>query len=61
MLGALTGDIVGSPYEFNNRKTKDFPLFTERSGFTDDTVLTVAVAELRTTSEPMLNQLSAMM
>lgn len=46
MLGAITGDIVGSPYEFNNRKTKDFPLFTEHSGFTDDTVLSVAVAEL---------------
>lgn len=45
MLGAIIGDIVGSPYEFTfrNIKTKDFPLFCERSKFTDDTVMTVAV------------------
>ena len=47
MYGAVIGDIVGSPYEFdfNNIKTKDFPLFSEKSEFTDDTVMTVAVAE----------------
>lgn len=47
MLGAILGDIIGSPYEFdcNNIKTMDFPLFSERSAFTDDTVLTLAVAE----------------
>jgi ADP-ribosylglycohydrolase len=45
MLGAIAGDIVGSLYEFNNRRTKDFPLFTAQSSFTDDTVLTVAVAD----------------
>lgn len=46
MLGAILGDIVGSPYEFdsNNIKTTEFPLFSEGSRFTDDTVLTVAVA-----------------
>ena len=46
MLGAISGDIIGSPYEFNhnNIKTTDFPLFNERSEFTDDTVMTVAVA-----------------
>jgi ADP-ribosylglycohydrolase len=46
MLGAIIGDIVGSPYEFthNNIKTKDFPLFSEDSHFTDDTVMTIAVA-----------------
>ena len=40
------GDIVGSPYEFdhNNYKHKDFPLLSEKSHFTDDTVMTVAVA-----------------
>lgn len=45
MLGAIIGDIVGSPYEFtfHNIKTKDFPLFSERSKFTDDSVMTVAV------------------
>jgi ADP-ribosylglycohydrolase len=44
MFGAIVGDIVGSVYEFNNIKTKDFPLFGERCDFTDDTVMTVAVA-----------------
>ena len=42
--GAIIGDIVGSVYEFHNIKTKDFPLFSEYSRFTDDTVMTVAVA-----------------
>ena len=45
MLGAIIGDIVGSVYEFNNIKTKDFPLFSERGFFTDDTVMTIAVAD----------------
>ncbi len=46
MLGAILGDIVGSPYEFdhNNYKHKDFPLLSEKSHFTDNTVMTVAVA-----------------
>lgn len=44
MLGAIYGDIVGSVYEFNNVKTKDFELFCEKSRFTDDTVMTLAVA-----------------
>ena len=46
MYGAILGDIIGSPYEFDmGDKTKDFPLFCEESEFTDDTVMTVAVAE----------------
>lgn len=46
MYGAILGDMIGSPYEFNmGNKSKDFPLFAERSTFTDDTVMTVAVAE----------------
>lgn len=45
MIGAIIGDIVGSVYEFDNIKTKDFPLFSESSTFTDDTVCTVAIAE----------------
>ncbi len=47
MYGAILGDIVGSPYEFdcNNYKAKDFPLFGSRSDFTDDTVMTLAVAK----------------
>ncbi|WP_353932321.1 ADP-ribosylglycohydrolase family protein [Okeanomitos corallinicola TIOX110] len=46
MLGAITGDIIGSIYEFNNIKTKEFPLFDDRCHFTDDTLLTLAVAEV---------------
>lgn len=46
MYGAMLGDMIGCPYEFDRgNKTKDFPLFTEESQFTDDTVMTVAVAE----------------
>jgi ADP-ribosylglycohydrolase len=46
MYGAILGDIIGSPYEFDRgSKTKDFPLFSEASEFTDDTVMTLAVAE----------------
>lgn len=45
MLGALAGDIIGSVYEWNNIKTTKFPLFKEGCEFTDDSVLTVALAE----------------
>lgn len=45
MLGAIVGDIVGSVYEWDNIKTKNFPLFREECFFTDDTVMTCAVAE----------------
>ena len=47
MYGAILGDIVGSPFEFdcNNYKAKDFAFLSERSHFTDDTVMTVAVAD----------------
>ncbi len=45
MIGAIFGDIVGSVYEFNNIKTKAFTLFGKRCDFTDDTVMTVAVAD----------------
>ena len=46
MYGAILGDIIGSPYEFDRGdKTKNFELFSERSQFTDDTVMTIAVAE----------------
>lgn len=46
MYGAFLGDMIGSPYEFDRGdKTKDFPLFTEESLFTDDSVMTAAVAE----------------
>ncbi|MGD9161851.1 MAG: ADP-ribosylglycohydrolase family protein [Desulfobacteraceae bacterium] len=44
MIGAIAGDIIGSVYEHHSINTKDFPLFSPSSGFTDDTVLTIAVA-----------------
>lgn len=45
MLGAIIGDIVGSPYEFANTSNPRFPLFSKRSSFTDDTICTIAVAD----------------
>ena len=45
MLGAIAGDIIGSVYEFLPTESTDFPLFASDSRFTDDTVLTVAVAD----------------
>ncbi len=44
MLGALIGDIAGSPYEWSNCKSKDFPLLEPRCRMTDDSVMTAAVA-----------------
>jgi ADP-ribosylglycohydrolase len=45
VIGAIAGDIIGSVYEYRQIKTKDFPLFSPKCYFTDDTVLTVAVAQ----------------
>lgn len=46
MIGAILGDMIGAPYEFDRgNKTKDFPLFSKESQFTDDTVMTIAVAD----------------
>ena len=45
MLGAIFGDIVGSVYEFDNVKTTQFELIGRRSTYTDDSILTIAVAE----------------
>lgn len=45
MLGALVGDIIGSVYEFHNTKSTDFELFHGASRFTDDSVMTLAVAK----------------
>lgn len=45
MLGAIIGDIVGSIYEFDNIKTKEFEFFQENMGLTDDSVMTLAVAK----------------
>ena len=45
MLGAIVGDIVGSIYEFCNTKSMDFELLNSYSNFTDDSVMTLAVAK----------------
>jgi len=45
VLGAIAGDIIGSIYEFDNIKSTDFTLFSDECSFTDDTILTVALAE----------------
>ncbi|RKY18198.1 MAG: ADP-ribosylglycohydrolase family protein [Planctomycetota bacterium] len=45
MIGAITGDVIGSVFEFHSTKSKDFELFSERSSFTDDSLLTIAVAD----------------
>jgi ADP-ribosylglycohydrolase len=50
MIGAISGDIIGSVYEGHNIKTADFPLFDDRCTFTDDTVLTAAIADAILTS-----------
>lgn len=53
MYGAILGDIIGSPYEFDmGEKTKEFPLFSPQSQFTDDSVMTLAVADALMDSTP---------
>lgn len=45
MIGAIISDVVGSRFEFDNFKSKDFEFFHEECDFTDDTVMTLAVAK----------------
>lgn len=46
MYGAILGDIIGSPFEFDRGdKTKNFDLFSKGCGFTDDSIMTIAVGE----------------
>lgn len=53
MYGAILGDIIGSPYEFDmGNKSKVFPLFPDNAAYTDDTVMTIAVAEAFLDAEP---------
>ena len=51
MLGAIIGDTIGSIYEFNNIHTKEFQLFKKSSTFTDDSIMTMAVAHWLLTDE----------
>lgn len=57
MIGAIAGDIIGSVYEWNNIKTKHFPLFAEKCSFTDDSVLTIALAESILTGKSYVDNL----
>lgn len=59
MLGAIIGDIVGSRFERKNYKATDFELFTEDCHFTDDTVMTVAVAKALLESDADWSMLGA--
>ncbi|MDD6190728.1 MAG: ADP-ribosylglycohydrolase family protein [Firmicutes bacterium] len=58
MIGTVIGDIVGSIYEFGNIKTKDFELFSNRSRFTDDTVMSIAIAKAIVTCGKNIEKLS---
>ncbi len=55
MIGAIAGDIIGSVYEPAPIKTRDFPLFHPHSRFTDDSVLTVAIAAAILTGRPYVD------
>ena len=55
MIGAIIGDVVGSRFEFNNIKKKDFELFANGTQFTDDTVMTIAVSDWATNKESLDN------
>jgi len=57
MLGAIAGDVIGSPYERWPTKTRDFPLFSAASCFTDNTVMTVAIAEAILDGTPFVDRL----
>jgi ADP-ribosylglycohydrolase len=57
MLGAIVGDVIGSVHAWARTKTKDFPLFVPLSTFTDDSVLTVAVAEWILTGQDLVDLL----
>ena len=60
MIGAIIGDIVGSRFEFNNHRSKDFELFTDECQVTDDSIMTIAVAkaimETEKTFKPLLSE-----
>ncbi len=60
MLGAIIGDIVGSVYEWNNHRSKEFTLLTYRNFFTDDSVVSLAVAKAILEAEPDHSNLSEM-
>ena len=60
MLGAIIGDIVGSIYEWDRIKTKNFPFFSHRCDFTDDSVCTAAVADILLHDRPPVETLAGL-
>ena len=57
MFGAILGDMIGSPYEFDmGNKSKEFPLFSKQSTYTDDTVMTIAVADVFLNDSLLMNE-----
>ena len=61
IIGAIIGDIVGSRFEFNNYRSTDFQLFNDNCFFTDDSVMTIAVADWITNKSKTPKQLSSYM
>lgn len=59
MIGAIAGYIIGSVYEWANIKTRDFPLFSGSSFFTDDSILTIALADTILSGTPYVDNLTA--
>lgn len=57
MIGAIAGDIIGSVYEWHNIKTKEFTLFSPKCHFTDDSILTIALADSILTGTSYVNNL----
>jgi ADP-ribosylglycohydrolase len=57
MLGAIAGDIIGSVDEWDNIKTKEFPFFSPKCFFTDDSVLTITLADTILTGTPCVSNL----
>ena len=55
MLGAIIGDYVGSIYEMNNIRSTDFPFFSDACTLTDDTMMTIAIAEALLTDRDYAN------
>lgn len=56
MIGAIIGDIVGSRFEFNNHRNKNFKLFAEDCHVTDDSIMTLAIAKAIMETERAINK-----
>jgi type I restriction enzyme M protein len=59
LFGAIIGDIIGSRFEFNNYRKKDFELFTDDCAVTDDTIMTIAVAKAIMETEKLIDSSSS--